>query len=72
MKFLILWAVWSILLVLCWPVALLVLVLAPVLWLLSRKTFIYVNNRREGNGLTTLAAMIEQAGTRIWATTPRS
>jgi hypothetical protein len=35
MKFLIYLVGWCILLVLCWPLALLVLVLAPVLWLLS-------------------------------------
>ena len=35
MKFLILVVGWCILLVLCWPLALLVLVLAPVIWLLS-------------------------------------
>ena len=35
MKFLILFVAWSILLVLAWPVALLVLVLAPLVWLLS-------------------------------------
>ena len=35
MKFLILLVGWCILLALCWPLAVLVLVLAPVLWLLS-------------------------------------
>ena len=35
MKFLLLVAGWCVLLVLCWPLALLLLVLAPVLWLLS-------------------------------------
>jgi hypothetical protein len=35
MKFLILLVGWCILLVLCWPLALLVLVLAPLIWLLS-------------------------------------
>lgn len=35
MSTLILFTTWSILLVLCWPLALLVLVLAPVVWLLS-------------------------------------
>jgi hypothetical protein len=35
MKFMILSVGWCILLVLCWPLALLALVLAPVLWLLS-------------------------------------
>ena len=35
MKFLILFVAWCILLVLAWPVALLVLVLAPLVWLLS-------------------------------------
>jgi hypothetical protein len=35
MKFLILLVGWCILLVLCWPLALLVLILAPVIWLLS-------------------------------------
>jgi hypothetical protein len=34
MKFLILLVGWCILLVLCWPLALLVLVLAPGIWLL--------------------------------------
>jgi hypothetical protein len=35
MKFLILCIGWCILLVLCWPLALLVLILAPVLWVLA-------------------------------------
>lgn len=35
MKVLILFVGWCILLVLCWPVALLALVLSPVVWLLS-------------------------------------
>ena len=35
MKFLILLVCWCILLVLCWPLALLIVVLAPLLWLLS-------------------------------------
>lgn len=35
MKFLLLLVAWCLLLVLCWPVALLVIVLAPVIWLLS-------------------------------------
>ena len=35
MKLLILFVAWCVLLVLAWPVALLVLVLAPVVWLLS-------------------------------------
>ena len=35
MKALILFVGWCILLVLCWPVALLALVLLPVVWLLS-------------------------------------
>lgn len=35
MKFLILFIGWCILFVLCWPVALLALVLFPVVWLLS-------------------------------------
>ena len=35
MRVLILFAVWCILLVLCWPIALLALVLAPLIWLLS-------------------------------------
>ena len=35
MKFLILCVCWCILLALCWPLALLALVLAPLLWLLS-------------------------------------
>jgi hypothetical protein len=35
MKFLILVVGWCILLVLCWPLALLALVLAPLIWLLS-------------------------------------
>lgn len=35
MKFLLTLLLWSILLVLCWPVALLILVLWPLLWLLS-------------------------------------
>ncbi len=35
MKFLILFIAWCILLVLCWPLALLALVLLPVIWLLS-------------------------------------
>ena len=35
MKFLILLVGWCVLLVLCWPLALLLLVLAPLLWLLS-------------------------------------
>jgi hypothetical protein len=35
MKFLILLVGWCILLVLCWPLALLILALAPILWLLS-------------------------------------
>ncbi len=34
MKFLILLVCWCILLVLCWPLAVAVLVLAPILWLL--------------------------------------
>jgi hypothetical protein len=35
MKVLILFVGWCILFVLCWPVALLVLILLPVIWLLS-------------------------------------
>lgn len=35
MKFLAFFVVWCILLVLSWPVALIVLVLAPLVWLLS-------------------------------------
>jgi hypothetical protein len=35
MKVLILFLAWCILFVLCWPVALLALVLLPVIWLLS-------------------------------------
>ena len=35
MKALILFVCWCVLLVLCWPVALLALVLLPVVWLLS-------------------------------------
>jgi hypothetical protein len=35
MKFLILLVGWCILLALCWPLALLVVVLAPVVWLLA-------------------------------------
>jgi hypothetical protein len=35
MKVLILFVLWCILLVLCWPVALLALVLLPLLWLIS-------------------------------------
>jgi len=35
MKTLILFVAWCILLVLCWPVALLALVLLPVVWLIS-------------------------------------
>ena len=35
MKVLVLFVAWCILLVLCWPVALLALVLAPVVWLFS-------------------------------------
>jgi len=35
MKTLILFVAWCILLVLCWPVALLALVLHPVVWLIS-------------------------------------
>jgi len=35
MKFLLLLVGWCVLLVLCWPLALLLLVLVPVLWLLS-------------------------------------
>jgi hypothetical protein len=35
MKLLILLAAWSLLFLFCWPLALLVLVLAPILWLLS-------------------------------------
>lgn len=35
MKLLILLVAWCILLVLCWPLALLVVVLAPILWLLA-------------------------------------
>lgn len=35
MKLLILLAAWCILLVLCWPLALLILALAPILWLLA-------------------------------------
>lgn len=35
MKILILFVGWGVLLVLCWPVALLVAVLLPVVWLLS-------------------------------------
>jgi hypothetical protein len=35
MKFLLLLVGWCVLLVLCWPLALLLLVLAPLLWLLS-------------------------------------
>jgi hypothetical protein len=35
MKTLILLIAWGLLLVLCWPLALLALVLAPIIWLLS-------------------------------------
>jgi hypothetical protein len=35
MKFFILVVSWCILLVLCWPLALLVVILAPLLWLIS-------------------------------------
>ena len=35
MKVILLFVCWCLLLVLCWPVALLVLVLTPVIWLLS-------------------------------------
>lgn len=35
MKFLLALLLWSLLLVLCWPLALLLLLLWPVLWLLS-------------------------------------
>ena len=35
MKALILFVAWCILLVLCWPLALLVLILLPIVWLLS-------------------------------------
>jgi hypothetical protein len=35
MKLLILLAAWCILFALCWPLALLLLVLAPILWLLA-------------------------------------
>ncbi len=35
MRFLIFIVAWAILLLLCWPLALLILVVAPVLWLLS-------------------------------------
>ncbi|MBI5255614.1 MAG: hypothetical protein HY855_03875 [Burkholderiales bacterium] len=35
MKALILFLLWCILFVLCWPLALLALVLAPIVWLLS-------------------------------------
>jgi hypothetical protein len=35
MKTLLLFFVWCVLFVLCWPVAILALVLAPVVWLLS-------------------------------------
>lgn len=35
MKVLILFVAWCILLVLCWPVALLALVLAPLVWIVS-------------------------------------
>jgi hypothetical protein len=35
MKVLMLFAVWCILFVLCWPVALLALVLFPIVWLVS-------------------------------------
>jgi len=35
MKFLIFVVAWLILMLLCWPLALLVLLLAPLLWLLS-------------------------------------
>lgn len=35
MKLLILLTAWAILLLLCWPLALLILVLAPLVWLLS-------------------------------------
>lgn len=35
MKLLILFIAWCILLVLCWPLALLALVLLPIVWLLS-------------------------------------
>ena len=35
MKFLLLLVAWCILLVLCWPLALLLVVLAPFLWLLA-------------------------------------
>lgn len=35
MKLLILLVAWCILLVLCWPLALLILVLAPIFWLLA-------------------------------------
>ena len=35
MRFMLLIAVWCILLVLCWPVALLALVLAPIVWVVA-------------------------------------
>lgn len=35
MKFLLVLIAWCVLLVLCWPLALLLLVAAPILWLLS-------------------------------------
>ena len=35
MKFLLTLLLWAILLVLCWPLALLVLVMLPIFWLLS-------------------------------------
>lgn len=35
MKFLLVVAVWGLLLVLCWPVALLLVLLLPILWLLA-------------------------------------
>lgn len=35
MRFMLLMAVWCILFVLCWPIALLALVLAPVIWLIA-------------------------------------
>jgi hypothetical protein len=35
MKFLLLLVGWCLLLVLCWPLALLIIVLAPILWLVS-------------------------------------
>jgi hypothetical protein len=35
MKILIILILWAILLLICWPLALLVLILAPIIWLLS-------------------------------------